>query len=151
MKKLQDFSEEEREYLLTVARQVIENKIMHIEFEMPKDVPQKFLENGACFVTLEQKGQLRGCIGSLEAHESLIKNIIRNAYNSAFKDPRFINALENNVIWMIAFLIIPVLLGFILALVLNTGIKGETFFKSVFYFPGIISFIVIGIIFLLIF
>lgn len=46
-------------------------------------------EDGACFVTLTQNGNLRGCIGSLEAHRPLIEDIIANAKNAAFRDPRF--------------------------------------------------------------
>jgi AmmeMemoRadiSam system protein B/AmmeMemoRadiSam system protein A len=44
---------------------------------------------GASFVTLEINGNLRGCIGSIIANRSLMEDIIDNAYNSAFKDPRF--------------------------------------------------------------
>ena len=32
-------------------------------------------ETGACFVTLTQHGQLRGCIGTLEPHRSLLADI----------------------------------------------------------------------------
>lgn len=74
-----------------------------------------------------------------------------NNYLIVFKDQRFINALENNLIWMVAFIVFPVFFGFILALILNTKLKGENFFKVLFYFPGVISFIVIGIIFSMIF
>ncbi|HOJ15372.1 MAG TPA: AmmeMemoRadiSam system protein A, partial [Deltaproteobacteria bacterium] len=35
------------------------------------------------------KGRLRGCIGTLEARESILEGIRRNAINAAFKDPRF--------------------------------------------------------------
>ncbi len=45
--------------------------------------------NGASFVTLEKQQELRGCIGSLEAHESLIQNVANNSFNAAFRDPRF--------------------------------------------------------------
>jgi AmmeMemoRadiSam system protein A len=45
-------------------------------------------EPGATFVTLTLQGQLRGCIGSLEAHRSLI-DVRQNAISSAFRDPRF--------------------------------------------------------------
>jgi AmmeMemoRadiSam system protein A len=41
------------------------------------------------FVTLTQKGSLRGCIGTLTAQETLIHNIRENALNAAFRDPRF--------------------------------------------------------------
>jgi ABC-type sugar transport system permease subunit len=72
-------------------------------------------------------------------------------YFSMFKDPRLLNALKNNVIWIIMYLILPTVGGFILALMLNTNLKGQTFFKVVFYLPGVISFVVVGIIFSLIF
>ena len=43
----------------------------------------------ACFVTLRQNGQLRGCIGSLSAHERLLENVITNTHKAGFGDPRF--------------------------------------------------------------
>lgn len=46
-------------------------------------------EPGACFVTLTQRGQLRGCIGTLEAHRSLLADVKANALAAAFRDPRF--------------------------------------------------------------
>lgn len=46
-------------------------------------------EPGACFVTLMQHGQLRGCIGSLEPRRSLVADVEANARAAAFYDPRF--------------------------------------------------------------
>ena len=46
-------------------------------------------EPGAAFVTLTEHGQLRGCIGSLEAHRTLGSDIEANAQAAAFRDPRF--------------------------------------------------------------
>lgn len=46
-------------------------------------------EAGATFVTLTQDGELRGCIGSLEAHRPLIEDVQANALAAAFRDPRF--------------------------------------------------------------
>lgn len=46
-------------------------------------------ENGACFITLTQEGQLRGCIGTLEARRSLLEDVKANAKAAAFHDPRF--------------------------------------------------------------
>lgn len=46
-------------------------------------------EPGACFVTLHRHGDLRGCIGSLEAYEPLVVDTARNAFSAAFRDPRF--------------------------------------------------------------
>jgi hypothetical protein len=44
---------------------------------------------GATFVTLTQNGELRGCIGSLEAHRVLDQDVRANAVAAAFSDPRF--------------------------------------------------------------
>lgn len=44
---------------------------------------------GATFVTLTQQGQLRGCIGSLEAWRLLDEDVRANAKAAAFGDPRF--------------------------------------------------------------
>ncbi|MBN1378274.1 MAG: AmmeMemoRadiSam system protein A [Gammaproteobacteria bacterium] len=46
-------------------------------------------ERGASFVTLYLHGQLRGCIGNLQASRPLIEDVAHNAYAAAFKDPRF--------------------------------------------------------------
>ncbi len=46
-------------------------------------------EPAASFVTLNQRGALRGCIGSLSAHRPLAEDIRANALAAAFHDPRF--------------------------------------------------------------
>ena len=46
-------------------------------------------EYGACFVTLTQNNELRGCIGSLQAHCRLLDDIKNNAVSAALRDPRF--------------------------------------------------------------
>jgi MEMO1 family protein len=43
----------------------------------------------ATFVTLNQNGKLRGCIGSILPHRSLIEDVAINAHKAAFGDPRF--------------------------------------------------------------
>lgn len=44
---------------------------------------------GASFVTLHLDGELRGCIGSIEAHRPLGEDVARNARAAAYRDPRF--------------------------------------------------------------
>lgn len=46
-------------------------------------------ENGASFVTLTINGDLRGCIGTLEAHQSLARDVREHAIAAALEDPRF--------------------------------------------------------------
>ncbi len=53
------------------------------------DYPQIMDEFGASFVTLEKNGMLRGCIGSIIAHQPLINDLVQNTRNAAFSDPRF--------------------------------------------------------------
>lgn len=52
-------------------------------------VPSKLMLPGASFVTLESNGDLRGCIGSLQAHQPLAEDVVHNAYSAAFQDSRF--------------------------------------------------------------
>ncbi|BBP01613.1 AmmeMemoRadiSam system protein A [Sulfuriferula nivalis] len=73
--------------LLQIARAAILQKFGLI---MLTDEHADWLqEQGACFVTLTQHGELRGCIGTLEAHRSLLADVKANAQAAAFHDPRF--------------------------------------------------------------
>lgn len=45
--------------------------------------------NGACFVTLKMRRQLRGCVGSPQAWRPLIEDVSENAFRAAFSDSRF--------------------------------------------------------------
>lgn len=67
--------------------------VINSAFERNKNItinyPQIFDEYGACFVTLEKEDRLRGCIGSIIAHQPLVNDLVNNAKNAAFKDYRF--------------------------------------------------------------
>ncbi len=52
-------------------------------------LPSRFEEPRAVFVTLQKAGQLRGCIGTVEAWRELWLDIVENAGAAALKDPRF--------------------------------------------------------------
>ena len=54
-----------------------------------ENFPKALETKGASFVTLGIGGNLRGCIGSIIAHEPLIVDLCKNARNAAFNDPRF--------------------------------------------------------------
>lgn len=54
-----------------------------------RDVPAELGGPGAAFVTLTLGAQLRGCIGSPEAHRPLVADVSANAFAAAFRDPRF--------------------------------------------------------------
>ena len=46
-------------------------------------------KNLGCFVTLKEKGRLRGCIGTIVGESPLVRNVWRMAQLAAFDDPRF--------------------------------------------------------------
>ncbi|HEY0137149.1 MAG TPA: AmmeMemoRadiSam system protein A [Nannocystis sp.] len=76
------------EILLGLARAAIEAALGGPP--LPPGKPEPWLDApGACFVTLTQDGQLRGCIGNILPQGSLRDAIIRNAQSSALRDPRF--------------------------------------------------------------
>ncbi len=43
----------------------------------------------ACFLTLTEGGNLRGCTGTLEPVRPLVEQVVEAAYSTAFRDPRF--------------------------------------------------------------
>ena len=76
------------EVLLAHARHAIETLFERRGGRALPDAP--FLdEPGATFVTLRRHGDLRGCIGSLEADRALRVDVARNARAAALHDPRF--------------------------------------------------------------
>jgi AmmeMemoRadiSam system protein A len=72
-----------------IAREAINSYFKKQEFYPGEETEKKYSEEKASFITLTKNKQLRGCIGSLEATKPLWKDIIENAINAAFHDPRF--------------------------------------------------------------
>ena len=86
-----DLGQAQRRQLLRSARRSIEQGI-------DKDAPLQLDINelepvlrdpAAVFVTLTQTGELRGCIGSLQAQDALAQAVANAAFNAALRDPRF--------------------------------------------------------------
>jgi AmmeMemoRadiSam system protein A len=73
--------------LLKLARAKIAQQFGQTVASLP-DLPW-MAAPGASFVTLTQRGELRGCIGTLEAHRPLRLDVQENAVAAAFRDPRF--------------------------------------------------------------
>jgi len=73
--------------LLKLARSEIASKLGHA-VESPAQAGW-LQAPGASFVTLTRQGELRGCIGTLEAHRPLGVDVRENAVAAAFRDPRF--------------------------------------------------------------
>lgn len=81
------FDSDRGQTLLHLARAAIAKELGFLADDLPR--ADWLEEPGATFVTLTLHGQLRGCIGSLEAYRPLIDDVRYNAVASAFSDPRF--------------------------------------------------------------
>jgi AmmeMemoRadiSam system protein A len=78
--------------LLKVARNAIKNYLDHegkITVSEDDFTDPEFWEDRGTFVTLTINGKLRGCIGTIVPVRPLMLDLIDNAINAAFSDPRF--------------------------------------------------------------
>lgn len=67
-------------------------------------------------------------------------------YVELMDDDRFFTSLKNNVIWLVLYMLaVPAGLG--IALFLNQTVTGMRIYKSLFFFPFVISQVVVGLIF----
>ena len=55
-------------------------------------------------------------------------------------------ALRNNAVWLVAALLLPTSIGLGLAILLNSKFRGSHIFRSIFYFPAVLSLAVVGLI-----
>ncbi|MEJ2447894.1 MAG: sugar ABC transporter permease [Anaerolineales bacterium] len=67
-------------------------------------------------------------------------------YLALFSDPRFMIDIRNTLIFTGVFVVGSIILGFLMAVMLDQGLKGEGFFRSLFLFPMAISYIVTGVV-----
>ena len=79
----------EKKFLLQLARRSIKSQL---QGDRPPDdafFSSNLETKAGAFVTLHKKGELRGCIGYVEAFMPLQEAIISLAVSAAFNDPRF--------------------------------------------------------------
>ncbi len=91
--------EDQQQTLLALAETAIRHAMEHGTLLQinPEDFDEALLQPAASFVTLKKRGQLRGCIGSLEAHRSMVEDVVHNADAAAFSDPRFPPLLQDEL------------------------------------------------------
>lgn len=82
---------EEKRELLKLAREALEMGVRdHRMTPLDLDgLPSKLRQHGASFVTLTKNGQLRGCIGALEARLPLAEDVREHAVAAGLDDYRF--------------------------------------------------------------
>ncbi|MEM7813629.1 MAG: AmmeMemoRadiSam system protein B [Candidatus Aenigmatarchaeota archaeon] len=85
-----ELAAEEKRYLLNLARRTIANCLETGKSGDIEEPPFAALcEPAATFVSLHKDGDLRGCVGTLEARHPLYLSVAMNALSAAFEDDRF--------------------------------------------------------------
>lgn len=81
-------SADTRRALLRIARDAIASALGGRTYE-PDAVPPEAERPAGAFVTIHHDGQLRGCIGQIEARQALVLAVAQCAVSAATRDPRF--------------------------------------------------------------
>ena len=88
---------DERRSLLGIARRTLREAAATGRLpEAPRSVAG-LSEPRGCFVTLTERGRLRGCIGNLTANGPLYQAVAEDARSAALSDPRFSPVSEREV------------------------------------------------------
>jgi AmmeMemoRadiSam system protein A len=82
-------TEAQRAHLLLVARTAIQEVVHGRPLSPPEDLPGPLRAHRGAFVTLKHRGELRGCIGQVQAHGSVTGIVQQMAVAAALRDPRF--------------------------------------------------------------
>lgn len=90
---------EEQKTLLRMAREAMEHAVRGEKLPPldPSKLSPNLREEGVSFVTLTIRGQLRGCIGALEAYQPLADDVREHAAAAALEDPRFPQVREDEL------------------------------------------------------
>lgn len=82
---------EEQQMLLRLAREAVTQRVKGEKLSRVDDsnLTLHLREEGASFVTLTVRGDLRGCIGALEPYQPLAEDVREHAVSAALEDPRF--------------------------------------------------------------
>ena len=145
--------ESDRETLHKLALESIQYTLdngKHARYESTlslRDYSEALQQHRATFVTLHINHDLRGCIGTLEARQPLVIDVVENARSAAFHDPRFnpLSQSEYNKLEVhLSVLSVPEAMSFeseedlinqirpgIDGLVLTSGLNRGTFLPSV--------------------
>lgn len=84
---------EEKDFLLRLAREALHcavNRLPPPRLDLAA-LSETLRQPGASFVTLTERGELRGCIGALEPYQPLAEDVREHAAAAALEDWRFPN------------------------------------------------------------
>ncbi len=147
-----DLTEKQGKALLWLARETIARQLGLEAREPGVDIAVRLLDQElqhkrGTFVTLQEHGELRGCIGSLAAIDTIVEGVKRNALHAAFDDSRFRPVEKNELAAIeveISILTEPTPLAYASAeellrilqvgidgVILRKGVQGATFLPQV--------------------
>ncbi len=92
---LDSLDEEDGKILLKIALNSIK-KQFNLNYQ-DIEIPEKLKKKSGAFVTINEGGELRGCIGYPFAVYPLYKAVENSAISAAFEDPRFRPLSENKI------------------------------------------------------
>jgi AmmeMemoRadiSam system protein A len=81
-------TDDQKAALLRVAREAMTAHVLGLA-AAPLDLPVGLPDASGVFVTIKRRGELRGCLGTLQCRSSLAEEVARCARDSASEDPRF--------------------------------------------------------------
>jgi AmmeMemoRadiSam system protein A len=84
----------DKKELLRIARASIASALGNLPGGRSEHIEVPLTEHCGAFVTLHLRGELRGCIGYIEARFPLYETIEEAAAKAAFEDPRFLPLTE---------------------------------------------------------
>jgi AmmeMemoRadiSam system protein A len=84
-----ELTDRERRTLLVLARSAIESELAGADGPSPDMLTDALESMCGAFVTLTTDGELRGCIGHVNAIQPLWQSVRDNAIAAAMRDPRF--------------------------------------------------------------
>jgi AmmeMemoRadiSam system protein A len=92
-------SSEERRQLLQLARAALADSVCGRSLTPLNlaELPPRLCEFGSTFITLTIKGQLRGCVGTLEAYQPLAEDVREHTRAAALSDYRFLPVQPDEV------------------------------------------------------
>lgn len=88
---------------VTLARKTIEKYVLSGKrYEPEEDLPEEMTKHRAgTFVSIHEKGVLRGCIGTISAtRNNIVNEIISNAISACSRDPRFDPISADELKWL---------------------------------------------------
>ena len=78
-------------YLARIARETLESHVKGMPPPAVDKVPEEFRGRAGVFVSIKKKGDLRGCIGTVEpTRKNIVEEVRANAISAGIHDPRFL-------------------------------------------------------------